>query len=304
MNIIKSDLFRNNYTSTVFDKQPEKELKYRELISNIVNVFNQIEYLSVVEGTRDAHLMFLKPDEVELTRKRFSKYGLDIVLLNKEGVSEEGYGNHSYDYTGGDRFIWRSILTKPENINMWNEIWAAREKNIFHGEYLIGRALGYPDCCARSFTQIWIKSGYIDTTWQQALNTVYPTKQNEDIDINGEWWNFTQTDTTHLELSEDTPIWPSNLLRWAGLKIVPHLPCSFDCKHSKRIAMENMAIATKYGYGDLYNKLYNMLDWDITWSAQYGIATIETPVFTITTVTDITTEKYVVHKKGHNNCVL
>lgn len=291
MKVIKSNSVRQNFTTINFkDKFVEKESQYNTLLGNIVTAFNTIEYLSVVEGTRNAHLLFLKPNEVENTRKKFSKYGLDIVLLNKEGADDGKYGNHSLEYTGGDNFIWRSILTRPENIPIWKDIWATREKDILLGEYLIGINLGYPGCCASFFTKVWMNDGYIDTTWQQAVNTLYPGNLD--------------TDKNTIVLPDTTKIWASNLLRWAGLKIVPHLPCSFDCEDSRNIAFANTAVAMKYGYGYEYSKLYQMLDWDITWTAEYGIATIETPVFTITTVTDITTEKYVVHKKGHNNCIL
>lgn len=298
MKVIKLDGIRSNYTNITYKEQfLGKQDEYNTLIGKITDAFNTIEYLSVVEGTRDAHLMFLKPNEVELTKKKFAKYGLDIVLLNKEGASDGKYGNHSMEYDGGDNFIWRSILTK--NTQRWKEIWALREKDVLLGEYLIGRGLGYPDCCAKFFTEVWMKNGYIDTTWQQAFSTVHPVSQE-----NAQYWNFLNVDTTTVELPETTPIWASNLLRWAGMKIVPQLPCSFDCVESKRIALENLGLATKYGFGNEYNKLCQMLDWEIKWTAEYGVATIETPVFTITTVTDITTEKYTVIKKGHNNCIL
>jgi len=298
MKVIKLNTHRENFTSISYNAAHlNKADAYNALIDRIINSFNTIEYLSVLEGTRDAHLMFLKPHEVEIKRNEFSKYGLDIVLLNKEGSSDGKYGNHSLEYNGGDNFIWRSILTKETE--KWKEIWTLREKDVLLGEYLIGRGLGYPDCCCKFFTEVWMNKGYIDTTWQQALNTAYPTSQT-DMD----WWNFSDLDINLVELPNTTPIWASNLLRWAGMKIVPHLPCSFDCKESKRIALENLGLATKYGFGHEYNKLCQMLDWEIKWTAEYGVATIETPVFTITTVTDITTEKYTVIKKGHNNCIL
>jgi len=68
--------------------------------------------------------------------------------------------------------------------------------------------------------------------------------------------------------------------------------------------MENIALATKYGFSSQYEKLYKMLDWETTWTAEFGIAKIETPVFTINTITDITSIPYKVVKKGHNNCIL
>lgn len=295
MKIIQTNSPRSNYTNIVYKEQfVSVQDEYQRLFSKITDAFLQIEYLSVVEGTRDSHLMFIRPSELEYQKERFKKYGLEIVLLNKEiDDISGGYGNHSGDWDGNGNYTWRAIITRPENVKRWNDIWTIRNADVYLGEYLIGRALGYPDCCSKFFTQIWIKDGGVDTTWQQAVCTLHKEVQNDT-----ELWRFPKTEVTHIELPSTTPIWSNNLLRWAGMKLVTHLPCSFDCKETKRIALENLGIATKYGFGYEYNKLCEILDWDVTWTAQYGIATVETPVFTIYTATDITTEKYVVHKKG------
>jgi hypothetical protein len=68
--------------------------------------------------------------------------------------------------------------------------------------------------------------------------------------------------------------------------------------------MENIAIATKYGFSYEYQKLYEMLDWETTWTSEFGVATIDTPIFTIQTITDVTAVPYKVIKKGHNNNIL
>lgn len=298
MQIIKSDIHRGNFTNITF-KKPEDEQPYYQLMSDITGAFLQIEYLSVVEGTRDAHLMFIRPNELEGQREKFKKYGLEIVLLNKEmDDMSGGYGNHSADWDGSGNYTWRAIITRPQFVNTWNEIWNAREtKDVFLGEYLIGRALGYPDCCAKHFTEVWMRRGGVDTTWQQAACTVAGTPDYVEAEkIMG--------DCNAIQLSADTPIWGSNLIRWAGLKFVTHLPCSFTCNETRRIAMENIALATKYGFAHKYEKLYRMLDWETTWTAEFGIAKIETPIFTINTITDITSIPYKVIKKGHNNCIL
>lgn len=298
MKVIKLNTQRNNFTNIIYNNDTDAQ-RYSNLISNIVGVFLQVEYLSVIEGTRNSHLMFIRPNEVEKRKEQFRKYGLEVVLLNKEmDDMSGGYGNHSSDWDGNSNYTWRSIITKPELVNDWNEIWNVRQtQDVFHGEYLIGRGLGYPDCCAKHFTEVWMKRGGVDTTWQQAVCTVTNTSDY----IKAE---HMMGDCNAIELPRETPIWGSNLLRWAGLKFVTHLPCSFTCTETRRIAMENIAIATKYGHSYEYQKLYQMLDWETTWTAEHGVATIETPIFTITTVTDITSVPYKVIKKGHNNCIL
>lgn len=298
MQIIKLNNKRDNFTNISYNNNfLEKEIHYKNTITRIINAFNTVEYLNVVENVRDAHLTFIKPEDVENKTKFFSKYGLSIVLLDKEADTSGNYGNHSLPYVEGQRFTWRSIITKPEFVNDWKDIWNVRETDVLKCEHLIGRALGYPDCCAKQFTEIWMKRGGIDTTWQQAACTVTNTSNYVDAER-------LMLDYNAICLPDNTEMWSSNLLRWAGLKLVSHLPCSFNCKESKKIALQNIAVATKNGFGDEYHKLCRMLDWEISWTAEFGVATIETPVFNIITATDITTVPYKVVKKGHNNCIL
>lgn len=298
MKIIKTNNNRNNFTNITFKKESDIE-RYSALMSNITGIFLQVEYWSVIEGTRDSHLMFIRPNEVEQRRQEFKKYGLEIILLNKEmDDMSGGYGNHASDWDGNGNYTWRSIVTRPQFINTWKEIWETREqKDVYLGEYLIGRALGYPDCCAKHFTEVWMRRGGVDTTWQQAACTAAGTPDYLEAEkILG--------DSNAIEIPHNIQIWGSNLIRWAGLKFVTHLPCSFNCLETRRIAMENVAIATKYGHAYEYQKLYQMLDWETSWTAEFGIATIDTPIFTIQTITDVTATPYKVIKKGHNNCIL
>ena len=295
---------RDNFTHILYKEEfAQKSNDYSEVINKIATAFNKIELLSVVEGTRQAHLNFFTPEQLEQKLVELQPQGLTVIPLNKEANNRNGsYGNHAKAYDGTGNYHWRSIITKNENAQMWRDIWDTRSRDVLLGEFLIGRGLGYPECCSRFFTRVWIQDAGIDTTWQQALCTKHEC--THDINAPLYNWNLPATDDTHIELDENTPIWASNLLRWAGMKLVAHLPCSFNCTESKRIGLENLGIATKHGFGTEYHQLCQMLDWDITWTAHLGVATIETPVFIINTVTDITTEKYVVHKKGHTNCIL
>lgn len=304
MNRIQLQKHRENFTQILYKNEfINKNKEYENILNKTVTAFNTIEYLSVLEGTRNAHLNFFTPDILEEKIKELKPKGLTVVPLNKEATNRnKSYGNHAKAYDGTGEYHWRSIITKDENVQMWKDIWDIRSRDVNLGEYLIGKGLGYPDCCSRFFTRVWIEDVGIDTTWQQALCTTHECIHENNTPLYN--WTLPQTLNTSIELPENTPIWASNLLRWAGLKLVSHLPCSFNCKESKRIALENLGLATKHGFGNEYHKLCQMLDWDITWTAHMGIATIETPVFIINTVTDITTEKYIVHKNGHNNCIL
>lgn len=297
MKIIKLDN-RANFTNIIYKQQfAEKENDYKKLLNDIIYAFNTVEYLNVIEGVRDAYLTFIKPSDLQSKIEKFKKYGLSVVLLNKEADMSGSYGNHSTPYDGGEKFVWRSIITKPQFVDDWKYIWNLREKDVLKSEYMIGRALGYPDCCSKQFTEIWMSRGGIDTTWQQAACTAAKINDYSKIEQLGEEYNA-------IEIPSGVSSLASNLLRWAGPRLVSHLPCSFNCIESKAIAIENLIVAAKHGFSNEYYKLSQMLEWETTWTAEFGVATIETPVFTIVTATDVTETPYKVIKRGHNNCVL
>lgn len=288
MNIVRLPTKRGNFTSISYKEHitPELSKNYQEKRSKMADAFNTVELLTVIEGVRDSYLTFISSDEVEKKRAEMAKYGLVIVLLDKEAPITS-YGNHSMPYVEGQKYVWRSIITSPKLVEYWEDIWKQRSENFSHGEYLIGRGLGYPHCCAKFFCDVWYDNSGQDTTWQQAVNT----------------HNYFGPDKI-ITLGPETPIWASNLLRWVGHKLISHLPCSFHCSETKDIALKNIGVATQHGFGNQYHTMCQMLDWEISWTAQYGIATIETPDFIINTITDITTDKYTVIKQGNKNSLV
>jgi 2-polyprenyl-3-methyl-5-hydroxy-6-metoxy-1,4-benzoquinol methylase len=87
-------------------------------------------------------------------------------------------------------------------------------------------------------------------------------------------------------------------LRWLGVRAVFHLPCSYDCEASDRLARHHLDLARDLGFGEEAEWLRQMLGWPAEWSALHGIAEIRTPVVKIVTRTDATPSKYVVRYHG------
>jgi hypothetical protein len=93
----------------------------------------------------------------------------------------------------------------------------------------------------------------------------------------------------------------SNILwRWVGVRLVPHLPCSFDCQASEEIAKNMVKIGKEIGFEEEMDWIVEILSWPVEWSALHGIAEIKTPILKISTRTDAFPVPYVVRYLGGN----
>lgn len=101
---------------------------------------------------------------------------------------------------------------------------------------------------------------------------------------------------THVEIPGVS--WCNILLKWLGIRIVFHLPCSFDCQPTIQIATQHAELAREAGFDQETDWLLEMLSWPVEWSALYGLAEITTPVGTTFAVTDTTAERYRVSYRG------
>jgi hypothetical protein len=101
----------------------------------------------------------------------------------------------SYSSSGGQTGsynAYRVVITRPEHY---------KEVLPFEGDHHIGDMLGFPACCREAFRNTWAKDS-VDTTWEQmhGLTSLSP--------------------------------YASTLLRWMGIRFVPHLPCKYNCDES------------------------------------------------------------------------
>lgn len=127
----------------------------------------------------------------------------------------------------------------------------------------LGGLLGYPECCVAFFRKYWVREGWFDTTLPMLGET---SKQTE---------SFHNSD-------------PRNniLLRYLGLRPVSHLPCSFTCAATRRVADDYKAVANSIGYERDWQQLMEILSWPVEWNSLHGIAQIITPVCKVTTASD------------------
>lgn len=152
----------------------------------------------------------------------------------------------------GKSLIYRVAIDKPWRDSQWRE--------AFGSDDLIGEMLGYPSCCRAFFREVWNKQDLIDTT----------------LSMRGKLSN------------------PLNniLLRWLGIRLVSHLPCSHDCKQTRVIAQQNIELAYKLHLGKEIEEILELLAMSVKYSALHGIAEITTPFSKTMTRTDATKSEW------------
>jgi len=258
----------------------ENRRKYEPIILSINNAWKHIEHMSVVHDIRPSALDIVTPVELAKLTEEYKKYGVLVVPLAKEGKGST-YSSTTREYNGGEYNIRVAFTKSEEMANKWFEIWKCdTDPKIRDRE--AGRLLGYPTCCTNHFMKYWVEQGFVDTTWTMASDSLQLTDNDHTIHIKA-----------------DTPPEANIMWRWQGVRLVSHLPCSFDCKATEELGMKMAELGRQLGYEKEINWIYELLSWPVEWSALHGIAEIRTPINKISARTDMTPWKYTVQKYAH-----
>lgn len=134
---------------------------------------------------------------------------------------------------------FRAAVHVPGLAAEWYRAWAGSD----HGA--IGRMLGFPECCREFFARAWAGTSDRDVT--PAMGSV------------------------------DGPWQANTMLRWLGVRLVPHLPCSANCEKTIANAEAYLAMAARLGI-DL-GALETLLRLPVTHDALNGVVIVSTPHF-------------------------
>lgn len=272
-----------DFTRIIWHSEAARQV-WESRISRINKMWGAVERQAVVDGIRDSCLTFVDPQHLPEVSMWAAKRGLVVLPVAVNGVASQ-YSATSAPVVGG-AFQYRIVLTRRDLNDLpgkWARIWTAGELD----NNAVGEMLGYPECCRKFFQRVWIDEQKIDTTWDMA-NAGHATVWEVACDDNK---------ACAIVVPEHTPPESNILLRWLGVRLVPHLPCAFDCSWTRAHGRTFEEIAQSID-GEARNWLYEMLSWPVEWSALHGIAEIRTPLLTISTRTDATSDRLVVKKEG------
>src|SRR5206468_4260350 len=138
--------------------------------------------------------------------------------------------------------------------------------------------LAFPVCCRAFFKDIWARQSCLDTTWAMTADA-WGADRGRAATVSG-------------------PPGANILWRWMGVRLVPHLPCRFDCGDTLALAERLRAVWVEAGFFEELGWAEEILRWPVEWSALHGIAEIKTPILKVATRTDATAGKYLVRYEG------
>lgn len=235
---------------------------FAPMVQSASNAFMDIERWSVVEGLRHAAFQYVSYANVPA----MSQWAIDHDVLMVP-MSNGSTGGYSATSSGKAPNSLRVLFTTPEYYPKLNDIFKDNAK--------IGELLGYPTCCRKAFDDTW-GQGQVDSTYEQFRDA-------KRLDIFRKVW---KTPYSHT------------LLRWMGIRAVPHMPCHHYCEASQDQAQGFMGLGAKRGYLEDMMFLHEALNWPVQWSRLFGIGEVVTPVLKISMRSDWTPERQSYEKKG------
>jgi hypothetical protein len=215
-------------------------------IQRISNAWPEIERLAVHARIKPAALQVCSPEQLVNLTKWATSHDLVCIPLGQQGVSD-GYANGARAYEPGRAWGYRILITNLDFASIFMTLWAEQDHEG------IGAALGFPQCCREFFLRNWVKEGWRDLT--------YPM-----VGAHG------------AKHAVSGPLECNILLRWLGVRLVSHLPCSFNCDATQAIGARLGLFGIHSGYVSEMDWLTQMLNWPVRWSSLHGVGIVTTPV--------------------------
>lgn len=274
----------------------ENKAKYTDLLPRIQKVNGgELDLELVQSGIRRGFITHKSPDEYPTYKNTLESMGLFSVVIARNKINNNAFYGAVEEYNEGDPYVYRvAVCRTKQDASRWLETTDLTMRAEAR-DRLMGELLGYPQCCIDSFIQNWVKNSSIDPTFDQSKHTTGMDIQNRFVKspLNPE---ETIEETWHIALPTSTPFEASTMLRWVGVRLVPHLPCSWECEHSLDMARKTYEFRHESKFKDEIEAMYEMLQWPVEWSVMHGIVEIYTPCFRMFTRGDCAIEKYVVQK--------
>jgi hypothetical protein len=242
--------------------------RWQPRINAARKAYQSLEIASVAGGVRRAARRIIPPARLESVANEIAPLGLTVTPIANVVPNRAGYRARLEYAKANEPFDVSCVIARNDDSR------AFLEASRAHDDDTIGELLGIPACCRAFFSEVWHRQRMIDTTWPMALasSTVQDIMDNSII----------------ISAEPETNV----MLRWLGIRLVPHLPCSFQCRESIRLARRLAEVAIREGHGAGVAGAWEILSWPMEWSALHGIAEVRTPIFKIAVDTDATGRHY------------
>jgi len=257
-------------------RDPKKKREHRRIQTVIRQVEWETEYEMVKRGYRPCNVYQLDPSQFDHQIDKVLEDGLHYrsILRSK---SYQGFGHRHYptNEITPDSFIYGVVADTPEHAELFKEAHIGSTTD----HKLIGKLLGYPECCTEWFCEVWLNGGCLDPVYETALNT--PT-----VEMVGE-----------NEVNVTGPPEFNRMIRYWGMQVIPYFTHSYDCKESLKFAEKFKEIMYEKAPEEM-DVLMEWLNMPTTWSMTNMIIEVKHPIFTGTANGYYWPEKLTVHWEG------
>lgn len=247
----------------------------QSMLNEVSRLYTMAEWETVKRGLRRVATVHLTYDNTYDMLQQMAKDKLIFIPIAKSAYYS-GFSHRHIPPRQGEPYFIYGVLARN-----WKDAWtftkASEDPHLVHK--VVGKLLGYPTCCIEAFNDRW-KQGIIDPIWEAGCEMAVPIKVRED-----KWL-----------LNAKPSIYTNQMLRYFGIRITSHLPCSFDCTATEEVGAiwsETMeSISPK-----VYKQLVKLLQMPIVWDAYHGIVQVNTPLFIGISTTGYTDDNRVIVTK-------
>lgn len=233
--------------------------------ARIANRWREIEWRTIVDGVRRCALLWLSHDELVALAPILDQHGICALPLTSSlrALPEERR----------NVLVYRVVIGKRRELAGFRRAW------IHGNDDVIGECLGYPECCRAFFRRVVVEASWLDPTWPRAVSASQSGELQQSLDVQ--------------MIPELNPFWES-----LGIRLVPHIPCSFNCDAARTLAVAFITTGRRAGYGPELDHSLEVMRWPVEWSALHGIAEIKTPIVKLSTRTDATPNRLILRHHG------
>ena len=269
MNLVKN--FWSTSFCRLFWTSVDAKDMWERSVTSASRFVQELEVLSVSEGHRPASWQTVSEKEFIPLSAKWAEMGLSALPV-KRVAQFDGFAHRHQDPVEGKPANICTVLAKDRSVCL--EFRTAFEM----GDHVTqGELLGFPKCCTAFFDKVW-KEGYVDPIWQAAENSEIVEKEDRKLVVKAHPFS-------------------NPLLRYAGIRVGFHIPCSFSCQETVERATKRLALATKLD-DNLSTLLLALLQMPMTWDVLHGIAVVKTPILYLDVQSVPCIENYIVEVQG------
>jgi len=251
--------------------------KWEGVIRDCSLLVSELEIESVAAGQRPCAWSTIKRENLPDFIKRCAEKGLIVLLVRWVG-NFDGFIHYTPQ---GDAGAYCIIARDLKDAMTFRE---AFDRGDHAGQ---GEMLGFPKCCRDAFVKNW-KAGYFDPIWQTAEETLCDCVDSVVLP-----WKMVNNNWVHI--SNHGHPYSNPLLRYIGLRVGFHIPCSFSCAATITAGIERLSLAKDK---DLVKLLEALLSMPMHAELLHGILVVRTPIFYIIQYSVPTEEKYLIEVDG------